>query len=176
MFRSMWMNVRYVSKTNQNSHTPLVYYNHCRFQSKNGTVSMDFITGLPKYLGKDCIYVVVDILTKFAHLYSDTSSFIAAHVAELFSEKYSDCMGSPRALWVIEMVDSWVLFGKKFSDWWALSRLQIQATIPKLMDKQRGRINGWKGTSETMWENNKKLGQNGYTWVSFATTPPFTCQ
>ena len=44
------------------------------------------------------------------------------------------------------------------------------------MEKHRGLTNGWKGTYETMWENNKKHGQNGYTWVSFATTPTFTCQ
>ena len=31
---------------------------------------MDFITGLPKVNGKDCIYVVVDRLTKYAHLFA----------------------------------------------------------------------------------------------------------
>ena len=45
---------------------------------------MDFITGLPKYLGKDCIHVVVDILTKFDHLFVVTSSFSAAQVADIF--------------------------------------------------------------------------------------------
>ena len=45
---------------------------------------MDFITGLPKVLGKDCIFVVVDRLTKFSHLFSITTSFTAAQVAELF--------------------------------------------------------------------------------------------
>ena len=48
---------------------------------------MDFIIGLPKSLGKDYIYVVVDRLTKFSHLFSVTSSFIAAQVADiLFKE------------------------------------------------------------------------------------------
>ena len=45
---------------------------------------MDFITGLPKYLGKDCIYVVVDRLKKIAHLFSFTSYFSAAQVAHIF--------------------------------------------------------------------------------------------
>lgn len=31
------------------------------------SISMDFITGLPAAQGQDCIYVVVDRLTKFAH-------------------------------------------------------------------------------------------------------------
>jgi hypothetical protein len=34
------------------------------------SISMDFITGLSKVQGKDCIYVVVNRLTKFAHFYA----------------------------------------------------------------------------------------------------------
>lgn len=45
---------------------------------------MDFITGLPMASGKDCIYVVVDRLTKFAHFFAITSSFTAAQVADFF--------------------------------------------------------------------------------------------
>jgi hypothetical protein len=32
-------------------------------------ISMDFITGFPKVKGVDCIYVVVDRLTKFSHFF-----------------------------------------------------------------------------------------------------------
>ena len=53
-------------------------------EQKWDNISMDFIIGLPKYLGKDCIYVVVDRLNKFSHLFSVTSSFSAAQVADLF--------------------------------------------------------------------------------------------
>ena len=53
-------------------------------EQKWDNISMDFITVLPKYLGKDCIYVVVDRLTKFAHLFSITSSFSAAQVDDIF--------------------------------------------------------------------------------------------
>ena len=45
---------------------------------------MDFIIGLPKVLGKDCIFVVVDRLTKFSHFFDVTTTFNAAQVAELF--------------------------------------------------------------------------------------------
>ena len=47
-------------------------------------VSMDFITGLPKVQGRDCIYVVVDRLTKFAHFFAISTTYSAAQVAELF--------------------------------------------------------------------------------------------
>jgi hypothetical protein len=39
-------------------------------EQKWESISMDFIIGLPKVHGKDCIYVVVDRLTKFAHFYA----------------------------------------------------------------------------------------------------------
>jgi hypothetical protein len=39
-------------------------------EQKWESISMDFITGLPKVQGKDCIYVVVDRLTKFARFYA----------------------------------------------------------------------------------------------------------
>jgi hypothetical protein len=45
---------------------------------------MDFITGLPKLQGKDCIYVVVDRLTKFAHFYAIPTEYSAVQGAELF--------------------------------------------------------------------------------------------
>ena len=45
---------------------------------------MDFITGLPKVQGKDCIYVVVDRLTKFAHFYAILTEYNAVQVVELF--------------------------------------------------------------------------------------------
>ena len=67
-------------------------------EQKWDSISMDFITGLPKYLGKDCIYVVVDRLKKFL------ISLFLHHILVLhkslifFSKKYSDYMGSPRAL------------------------------------------------------------------------------
>jgi hypothetical protein len=45
---------------------------------------MDFITGLPKVQGKDCIYVVFDRLTNFSHFYAIPIEYNAIHVAEIF--------------------------------------------------------------------------------------------
>jgi hypothetical protein len=53
-------------------------------EQKWESISMDFITGLPKVQGKDYIYVVVDKLTKFAHFYAIPTEYNAVQVAELF--------------------------------------------------------------------------------------------
>jgi hypothetical protein len=41
-------------------------------------ISMDFITGLPKTQGKDCIFIVVDRLTNFSHFFSISIDFSVA--------------------------------------------------------------------------------------------------
>ena len=48
------------------------------------SISMDFIIGLPKVLGKDFIFFVVDRLTKFDHLFSINTPFTISQVVELF--------------------------------------------------------------------------------------------
>jgi hypothetical protein len=45
---------------------------------------MDFITGLLRVQGMDCIFVVVNRLTKFAHLFDIPMDYKAIQVAELF--------------------------------------------------------------------------------------------
>jgi hypothetical protein len=45
---------------------------------------MDFITELPREQGKDCIFMVVDRLTKFVHFFPIATDFSVAQVAELF--------------------------------------------------------------------------------------------
>jgi hypothetical protein len=59
---------------------------------------MDFITGLPKAQGKDCIFVVVDRLTKFAHFFAIATDYSATQVADLFFRRSSDCMVYPKPL------------------------------------------------------------------------------
>ena len=45
---------------------------------------MEFITGLPKVQGRDCIYVLVNQLTKFTHFFAISSNYLATQVVELF--------------------------------------------------------------------------------------------
>lgn len=62
------------------------------------SISMDFITGLPKSQGKDCIFVVVDRLTKFAHFFSITTKFTAIQIAELFFGEVFRLHGLPKTI------------------------------------------------------------------------------
>ena len=65
-------------------------------EGKWGSISMDFITGLPTVQGKDCILVVVDRLTKYAHYFAISAHYTTAQVAELFFREISGCMVYPR--------------------------------------------------------------------------------
>jgi hypothetical protein len=62
------------------------------------SISIDFITGLPKTQGKDCIFVVVDRLTKFAHFFTIAIDFSAAQVAELFFREIFRLHGLPKTI------------------------------------------------------------------------------
>jgi hypothetical protein len=57
---------------------------------------MDFITGLPKVQGGDCIYVVVDRLTKFAHFFAISSDYTTSQVAEFFFREVFRFHGLPK--------------------------------------------------------------------------------
>jgi hypothetical protein len=59
---------------------------------------MDFITGLPRVQGRDCIFVVVDKLTKFAHFFAIPTDYKAIQVAELFFREVFRLHGLPRQI------------------------------------------------------------------------------
>lgn len=67
-------------------------------QQKWESISMDFITGLPKSEGKDAIYVVVDRLTKFAHFIPIQSNYKAQQLAEVFIKEIYKLHGFPKTI------------------------------------------------------------------------------
>ena len=67
-------------------------------EQKWESISMDFITGLPKVQGRDCLYVVVDRLTKFAHFFVISSNYSAGQVAELFFREVFRLHGLPKTI------------------------------------------------------------------------------
>jgi hypothetical protein len=61
-------------------------------------VSMDFITGLPKYEGKIVIMVVVDQLTKYAHFCLFSHPFKASTIVATFMETIQKIHGVPKII------------------------------------------------------------------------------
>ncbi|CAH9099513.1 unnamed protein product [Cuscuta epithymum] len=61
-------------------------------------ISLDFIGGLPRTMGKDTILVVVDRLTKYAHFLALGHPYTAKSVAELFIQEVVKLHGFPRTI------------------------------------------------------------------------------
>ena len=62
------------------------------------SIYMDSITGLPKEFGKDCIFVVVDRLSKFDHLFVFTTTFTTEQVDKLFFKEFFRLHGLPKSI------------------------------------------------------------------------------
>lgn len=61
-------------------------------------ISMDFIEGLPKSHGKDCILVVVDRFTKYSHFIPLSHPFTTAGIAKLFFDNIYKLHGLPESI------------------------------------------------------------------------------
>ena len=59
---------------------------------------MEFITGLPMVQGKDCIFVVVDRLTKYAHFFAISAHYTIAQAAKLFFREIFRLHGLPKTI------------------------------------------------------------------------------
>ncbi|XP_042029966.1 putative RING-H2 finger protein ATL21A [Salvia splendens] len=59
---------------------------------------MDFLSGLPRTGGMDCIFVVVDRLSKYAHFTGLHHPFSAKQIADLFTKEIVRLHGIPRSI------------------------------------------------------------------------------
>ena len=75
------------------------------------SISMEFITGLPKIQGKDCIFLVVDRLTKYANLFTVASTFSEIQVSSLLFNEVLKLHGFPKSI-----VSDWD--SKFMNDFW----------------------------------------------------------
>jgi hypothetical protein len=61
-------------------------------------ISIDFIEGLPKSSNKSTILIVVDRLTKYAHLIALSHPYIAHSMAQAFTDNIFKLHGHPVAI------------------------------------------------------------------------------
>jgi hypothetical protein len=136
---------------------------------------VDFITGLPRAQGKDCIFVVVDRLTKFAHLFPIATDFGATQLAELFFREVFRLHGLPKT--IISDRDS--RFMSTF--WQELFRLVGMTLTPSTsyhphMDGQTEIVNKWvESYLRNYVPGQQKAWVRWLHWENIATTPPNIC-
>jgi hypothetical protein len=70
------------------------------------SISMDFITGLPRAQGKDCIFMVVDRLTKFARFFPIAQTSVQHRWPNYLSKRCSDYTAYPKPSSVTGTADS----------------------------------------------------------------------
>ena len=134
-------------------------YTPCLSQNKNGKAIL-WISSLvcPRYLVRIAyLWWWIGLLNLLISLLLLPLSLLHKWLSYFF-KKFSNCMGFLRALLMTKISDFWVHFGKKSSKWWEKNWHLVQAIILKLMSKQIGRINGWKGIWGTMLVGSKKHG------------------
>jgi hypothetical protein len=73
------------------------YYNLYQFQ-KGPEITMDFIEGLPRSEGYNCIIVVVDRFSKYAHFVALKHPFTAQQVAQVILDVVVRLHGMPKSI------------------------------------------------------------------------------
>lgn len=103
-------------------------------------VSLDFVEGLPRSANVNCILVVIDSFTKYAHFLALSHPYTAASVAKLFLNQVYRLHGLPTAL----VSDRDKIFTSNF--WNELFRfadvkLQMSSSYHPQSDGQMERLN-----------------------------------
>ena len=62
------------------------------------SISMDSIEGLPKSEGWDCIMVIMDKFTKYAHFIGLTPPYTTQEIAKVFLDQVVKLHGIPKAI------------------------------------------------------------------------------
>jgi len=119
---------------------------------------MDLIIMFPKVQDRDCIYVVVDRLTKYSHLFSIPLGSNASQVADLFFREVFRLHVFPRN--IADDRDNRVL-SPFWQDIFRLSEMELtpSTSYHPQRDEQTEIVNKWvEGYSITMCQDNIEHG------------------
>ncbi|KAJ4789708.1 polyprotein [Rhynchospora pubera] len=129
------------------------------------SISMDFVTGLPKSEGEEVILVIVDRLTKYAHFFSLAHPFGATQVVQIFLDGIYKLHGLPLTI----ISDRDPIFTSSF--WKELMgkigvKLNFSTAYHPQTDGQTERVNQCvEGYLRCMVYNQQK---NWHKWLSLA--------
>nr|GMD47359.1 peroxidase 64 [Ipomoea batatas] len=95
-------------------------------------IAMDFISGLPRSYGFDCIWVVIDRFTKYAHFIGLKHPFTAKSLAGIFAKEIVRLHGVPRSIYLrcmtSEQPKQWGRF-LHWAEYWYNTSFQSAAGI-----------------------------------------------
>jgi len=102
-----------------------------------GGYTKDFIEALAKSKGKEIILVVIDRLTKYAHLIDLSHPYTTLEMAQAFMENVYKLRCLPQTIIFDSKIISSTFLDRIVSKFVGLSIIYIPPTIPKLMGNQR---------------------------------------
>ena len=103
-------------------------------------ITMDFVVGLPRTKdGYDSIWVIVDRLTKSAHLLSVKATYYVAKLAKLYVKHIMFLCEVPVSLYLIEVMFSPLGFGRSCRKQWAPDLISVLLSILRQMVSLRER-------------------------------------
>jgi transposase InsO family protein len=133
-------------------------------------LSLDFVEGLPVSEGHNCILVVVDLFTKYAHFLSLRHPFTAATVAKVFLSQVYRLHGMPSAL--VSDRDK-VFTSALWRELFKLAKVELHMSTayhPQSDGRPSVSINVCKRSCAVLCMLVLGSGISGWTWRSFGTT------
>lgn len=130
-------------------------------------ITMDFIDGLPQSGAFNCLWVIVDKRTKFAHFLPLAHPYTAAKVAQLYMHQIYIIHGLPRAI----VSDRDPVFTSHF--WqelfkYAGTKLRLSTANHPQTNGRTERVNQWRGNLPPLFQA-RLPAASGHRWLSFGT-------
>jgi hypothetical protein len=106
---------------------------------------MDFITGLPRtQKGYDCIWVIVDRLTKVSHFNPVKTIYKGSQLVERYMARIVSLYGVPKKIVLDRGSQFTSRFWKSFHENMDTKLTFSTAYHPRLMDRLKGLIKHWR--------------------------------